>query len=91
MVAIASLCVFCGSSTPPDRRTVMPPGRSGPSLRARGIGLVYGGGRVGLMGGSRRWARPPAAGSSASYLIGLFGREIAHTELTELHEVRTHA
>ena len=89
MVAIASLCVFCGSSTPPDYRYRQAARALGTLAATRGIGLVYGGGRVGLMGELADAAL--GAGGQVVGVIpaGLFGREIAHTELTELHEVRT--
>jgi uncharacterized protein (TIGR00730 family) len=87
MVAIASLCVFCGSSTPPDTRYRHAAWALGSLVASRGIGLVYGGGSVGLMGTMADAAL--AAGGRVVGVIptGLFSREVAHTELTELHEV----
>jgi len=89
MVDIASLCVFCGSSTPPDARYRHTARALGALVASRGIGLVYGGGRVGLMGAIADGAL--AAGGHVVGVIptGLFSREVAHTELTELHEVGT--
>jgi predicted Rossmann-fold nucleotide-binding protein len=49
-VAFARLCVYCGSNAgarPAYRAAAEAVGRL---LAARGIGLVYGGGNVGLMG-----------------------------------------
>ncbi|MHC5538498.1 LOG family protein, partial [Singulisphaera rosea] len=44
------VCVFCGSS-PGTREVYLETAvRLGQSLALRGLGLVYGGGRVGLMG-----------------------------------------
>jgi uncharacterized protein (TIGR00730 family) len=87
MVAIASLCVFCGSSTPPDPRYPAAARALGTLVANRGIRLVYGGGRAGLMGEIADAAL--AAGGRVTGVIptGLFGREIAHMTLTELHEV----
>lgn len=87
MVAIASLCVFCGSSTPPDTSYRDTAKALGTLVASRGIGLVYGGGRVGLMGALADAAL--AAGGRVVGVIptGLFSREVAHTEITELHEV----
>jgi len=89
MVAIASLCVFCGSSTPPDPRYRETARALGKLAAARGVGLVYGGGRTGLMGELADAAL--SAGGKVVGVIptGLFDREIAHTGLTELHEVAT--
>jgi uncharacterized protein (TIGR00730 family) len=89
MVAIASLCVFCGSSTPADPRYRETARALGKLVAARGIGLVYGGGRTGLMGELSDAALGEGGKVVGVIPTGLFDREIAHTELTELHEVRT--
>ena len=47
---IRQLCVYCGSSGAVDRQHREAAGELGARLAAAGIGLVYGGGRVGLMG-----------------------------------------
>jgi uncharacterized protein (TIGR00730 family) len=47
---IRRLCVYCGSSGAVDRQFREAAGQLGACLAAAGIGLVYGGGRVGLMG-----------------------------------------
>lgn len=87
MVAIRSLCVFCGSSTPPDTRFRDAARALGRLVAGRDIALVYGGGRVGLMGEVADAAL--AAGGRVLGVIptGLFSVEVAHTGLTELHEV----
>lgn len=87
MVAIRSLCVFCGSSTPPDTRFRDAARALGQLVAGQGIALVYGGGRVGLMGEVADAAL--AAGGRVLGVIptGLFSVEVAHTGLTELHEV----
>ncbi len=59
----------------------------GAGLAARGLGIVYGGGRVGLMG-----AVADAALAAGGEVIGviprrLVDRELAHPGLTELHVV----
>src|SRR4051794_35546703 len=56
-------------------------------MAQRGIGLVYGGGRVGLMGELADTIL--AAGGEAIGVIpqALLDREIGHTGLTELHTV----
>jgi hypothetical protein len=87
MVAIASLCVFCGSSTPPDTRYRDTARAFGALVASRGIGLVYGGGSVGLMGAIADAALAVGGRVVGVIPTGLFRREVAHTELTELHEV----
>ncbi len=50
MVAIRTLCVFCGSSSPADSRYRDTARALGELLAGTGVDLVYGGGRAGLMG-----------------------------------------
>jgi uncharacterized protein (TIGR00730 family) len=87
MVAIRSLCVFCGSSTPPDSRYPQAARALGAFIAGQGIDLVYGGGRVGLMGELSDAAL--AAGGRVIGVIpsGLFSVEVARQDLTELREV----
>lgn len=80
-----SVCVFCGSSAGADSAYRSAAERLGAFLAGRGHCLVYGGGRVGLMG-----ALASAALTAGGRVIGvipeaLVAREIAHTGLTELH------
>jgi hypothetical protein len=85
--SIRRLCIFCGSSVgrdPAYRRLAETLGRG---LAERGIGIVYGGGRVGLMG-----ALADAALAAGGEVIGvipqaLMDREIGHVGLTELRVV----
>jgi len=87
MPAITTLCVFCGSSTPPDPRYRAAARELGTLVAGRGLRLVYGGGQAGLMGEVADAAL--AAGGQVTGVIptGLFSREVVHTGLTELHEV----
>lgn len=81
------ICVFCGSSLgarPEYRDAAESVGRE---ISVRGLGLVYGGGRVGLMG-----ALADAALQSGGEVIGVIPRalsssEIAHGGLSALHVV----
>lgn len=81
------ICVFCGASPGRDPAYVGLAASVGAGLAARGIGVVYGGGRVGLMG-----ALADAALAADGEVIGviprrLVDRELAHPGLTELHVV----
>ena len=61
----------------------------GETMAARGIGLVYGGGRLGLMGVV---ADAVLAGGGEAYGVipeALTNLEVAHKGLTELHTVRS--
>ena len=72
------VCVYCGSSAGNDPRFAAVARAFGAALARAGIGLVYGGGRVGLMG-----AVADAALEAGGEVIGIIPRfleerEIAH-------------
>ena len=50
MARLKSLCVYCGSSMPKDKRHQDAATALGQEAAARGVTIVFGGGRVGLMG-----------------------------------------
>jgi len=83
------ICVFCGSSagSKPEYRACAQ--QLGAELTRRKIGLVYGGGNVGLMGGIADSVLE--AGGEAIGVIPehLMSREIGHNRLTKLHIVRS--
>jgi uncharacterized protein (TIGR00730 family) len=81
------VCVFCGSSPGFDGRYGRAAEELGRLLVARGLSLVYGGGRVGLMGVVADAVL--AAGGAVTGVIpeGLARKELMHTGLTELHVV----
>jgi uncharacterized protein (TIGR00730 family) len=56
-------------------------------MAARSIDLVYGGGRVGLMGELADAALAGGGRVIGVIPVALFSREVGHTGLTELHEV----
>ncbi len=81
------ICVFCGSAPGIDPVYAAAAGELGAELAARGIELVTGGGRVGLMGVVADAAL--AGGGSVTGVIprSLQEREIGHTGLTDLRVV----
>ena len=83
------LAVYCGSATPADPAYIEVARLTGRTLAARGIGVVYGGGRLGLMG-----AVADSALEAGGEVIGvipqaLVNAEVAHRGLSELHVVET--
>ena len=82
-----SICVFCGSSTGSEPEYTEAARTLGKVLAGANIRLIFGGGRVGLMGEVANAAL--AAGGEAIGVIpnSLVEREIAHTGLTDLHVV----
>jgi hypothetical protein len=87
VVALRAVCVFCGSSAPADPRYRDAARALGALLARRGVGLVYGGGSVGLMGELADAALGHGGRVIGVIPAGLFAREVGHTGLTELHEV----
>ena len=90
MVAgLRSICVFCGASAGRDPRYAAAAAAVGTELAGRGIDLVYGGGRLGLMGAVADAAL--AAGGRVTGVIpaGLVDRELAHRGVTDLRIVTT--
>lgn len=86
---LKSVCLFCGSSAGRDPVYGDSARAMGRELAERGIRLVYGGGRVGLMGAVADAVL--AAGGEAVGVIprSLQEREVGHTGLSELHVVET--
>jgi uncharacterized protein (TIGR00730 family) len=87
MVALRTVGVFCGSSSGRGDRYVEAARGLGALLAEEQVGLVYGGGRVGLMG-----ELADACLASGGHVVGvipagLFRREVAHRGVSELHEV----
>ena len=81
------LAVYCGSATPADPVYMDCARAVGAGLARRGIGVVYGGGRLGLMGAVADSAL--AAGGAVIGVIpqALVDAEVAHRGLTELRTV----
>jgi uncharacterized protein (TIGR00730 family) len=84
-----SICVYCGSRSGDSPRFAAAAHALGDAIARRGARLVYGGGRVGLMGVVADAAL--AAGGRAVGVIpeALMQREVGHAGLTELLVVRT--
>jgi uncharacterized protein (TIGR00730 family) len=81
--AIRRVCVFCGSSVGAADAYARAAHALAESLAQRGVGIVYGGGSVGLMG-----VLADAGLAAGAEVIGviphaLVAREVAHRGLTE--------
>ena len=88
MTDIKNVCVYCGSSNVADNykqaATTL-----GTSIANEGWGVVYGGGRVGLMG-----LVADSALKAGGKVVGIIPehiqeKEVQHEDLTELHVVDT--
>lgn len=82
-----SIAVFCASSLGTNKIYQRAAHATGRTLARAGLRIVYGGGKVGLMG-----VLADAALAAGGEVIGvipraLFDREVGHSGLTELHVV----
>ena len=82
-----SLCVYCGSRPGRDPHFAQAARDTGELIGSQGWELVYGGGKVGLMGMVADATL--AAGGTVYGVIpqNLVDKEVGHTGLTELHVV----
>jgi uncharacterized protein (TIGR00730 family) len=83
------LCVFCGSNFGRNPAYRAAATKVGSLLAARGITLIYGGGKVGMMG-----AVADACLAANGQVIGIIpkalaAKELAHHNLTEIHVVNS--
>ena len=83
------VCVFCGSSSGARAAYTHAAAAAGEVIARRGLGLVYGGGQVGLMGVVADAALRAGGAVVGVITQALKDREVAHHGLTELHVVRT--
>ncbi|MFD1628036.1 TIGR00730 family Rossman fold protein [Azospirillum griseum] len=87
MTSLSSVCVYCGASAQVADVHKDAAHALGEGLAQRGIRLIYGGGRVGLMG-----IVADAALAAGGEVVGIIpdhiqSMEVEHTGLTELHVV----
>ena len=87
MPELSSICIFCGSNAGARPAYVETAEAVGRGLARRGVRVVYGGAKVGMMG-----ALADAARSEGGEVVGvmpeaIFDREIGHTGLDDLRVV----
>jgi uncharacterized protein (TIGR00730 family) len=82
---LSSICVFCGSNAGADPAYLQAAEAVGQGLAQRGVRVVYGGGKVGMMG-----AVADAARDAGGEVIGVIPRAIFDLEIghTGLHDLR---
>ena len=83
------VAIYCGSASPENPRYEELAMEIGEALALRGIGVVYGGGKLGLMGAVAAGAL--LAGGEVIGVIpeALVAAEVANKACTELHVVQT--
>ncbi|MDP9111012.1 MAG: TIGR00730 family Rossman fold protein [Candidatus Eremiobacteraeota bacterium] len=83
------VCVFCGASPGNDVTYSQIARKTATTLAGLGYGIVFGGGRVGLMGVLANAALEAGAEVIGVIPESLARREIAHDGLTKLHVVES--
>ena len=78
-----SICVYCGSANQASRKYILAAHRMGETLSRRGLTLVYGGGRTGLMG-----ALADSVLASGGQAIGVITESMNTPELAHIHLTR---
>jgi uncharacterized protein (TIGR00730 family) len=84
---VKAICIFCGAKTGDDPKWMDAARSVGTTLAQTGYDIVYGGGRVGLMG-----AVADAAMQAGGKVIGIIPeflavKEVEHKALSEIHIV----
>ncbi len=83
------VCVYCGSNEGSSSAFAAAARQLGTALGNRGIGMVFGGGSVGLMGITADAAMEAGGEVTGVITQQLVGAEVAHRSLTELQIVAT--
>ncbi len=85
--AIRKIAVYCGSATPPDPRYIDLARSVGAELAGRGMAVIYGGGKLGLMGALAEGALNAGGNVIGVIPEAMVSREVANEDCTELHVV----
>jgi uncharacterized protein (TIGR00730 family) len=85
MQKLTSLCVYCGSSSGRIETYATAARALAQAMVERGIRLVYGGARVGIMGAVADEVLRLGGKAAGVIPESLMRKELAHTGLTELH------
>jgi len=81
MTKLTALCVYCGSSGDVDSRYRQAAIDLGRAMAERGVTLVYGGGRIGLMG-----LLAEACAEAGGKVIGIIPEFLQRAEIGEVEE-----
>ena len=84
-----SICVYCGSANQASREYFLAAREVGEILARRGLSLIYGGGRTGLMGAVADGVLENGGQAIGVITEGMNTPELAHTGLTRLEVTAT--
>lgn len=87
--SLRRLAIYCGAATPPDPRYIELARDVGSELARRDIGVVYGGGRLGLMGALAQGALDQGGEVIGVIPHAMVEREFANHDCTQLITVDT--
>ena len=89
MTEIRRLCVYCGSSDKGPAEHAESATRLGAQMAGEGIGLVYGGGRIGIMGAVARGVMEGGGEVIGIIPHFLLKKEVGDRDVTDLQIVST--
>jgi uncharacterized protein (TIGR00730 family) len=81
------ITVFCGSNPGKNPEYMQAAANLGQRLAGRGLGLVYGGGKVGMMGHLAKSARDAGGQVIGVIPVDMVNRKLAYTALSDLRVV----
>ena len=84
-----SICIYCGSAEGNDPAFKAEAVRAGTAIAQAGLTLIYGGGKVGLMGAVADAALAAGGDVTGVMPADLVSQEIAHPGITELRVVNS--
>jgi uncharacterized protein (TIGR00730 family) len=84
-----SICVYCGSANQASREYFTVAKKVGEILAERGLNLVYGGGKTGLMGALANGALGKGGQVTGVITKGMNTPELAHTGITRMEVTNT--
>ena len=87
MTCVFNVCVFCGSTPGTNPAFVASAGQLGKALAGAGLGLVYGGGGVGVMGAVSDGALRGGGQVTGVIPTAMMEREWGRTDITDLRVV----
>ncbi|HEY5271089.1 MAG TPA: TIGR00730 family Rossman fold protein [Anaerolineales bacterium] len=84
-----SICVYCGSANQASQKYFHAAHQMGETLARRGLTLVYGGGKTGLMGALADSVMDSGGEVTGVIVASMNTPELAHTQLTHLEVTAT--
>jgi uncharacterized protein (TIGR00730 family) len=84
-----SICIYCGSANKASREYFLAAGQMGSTLARRGLRLIYGGGKTGLMGALADSVVDHGGDAIGVIVESMNTPQLAHTRLSRLEVTAT--